>query len=147
MSTANNGNFDVVAEVNGSAITTVANALVAPRVPLSQAFSSGGVTGEILPRVRVGATTFPGRPSIQLALEMTGTQLNITEVQVGPGPPVSIPNGTIPLDGTIDVRDSLEIRSGSLIVDFSPIAGGEPAITPHFNTARVLASPVVILYM
>ncbi len=148
MPIADHGNFDAVVEVNASAITTVANALLMPRVPASQSFSDGGVTGELRPRVRVSATRFPGRPAIELTLDMTGTVLNIARVQIGTLPPVDIPagSGLVPLDGTITIQDSLEIQANALVVDFTS-AGSEPIIEPRFNESRILNSPIIMLYM
>ena len=147
MPTANNGNFDVVIEANGAAITTAANTLLPLQIPAAIPFSQSGITAELRPRVRVASTSFPGRPAILFTLDTTGTQINVTQIQLDGSAPVPIPNGLIPLDGTITIQDSLEIRSNSLVVDFAASASGDPVVVPHFNEAHILSSPVVMLYI
>jgi hypothetical protein len=150
MSVADSGGFDIAIELNRTAI--LAAIASGATIPVStRPFTLPNVSGTITPSVRVTNLAMASNDDITITLTIDGTVLTVTSQSIFPIPG----GGSLPpelsrvdVGGTVAVTDRLEIRGTSLVADFSDDAArGQPAVVPALDEAKVLASPLVTLYL
>lgn len=144
MAVADHGGFDVAVEVSLEEITRTVRDLLGSVAVAPTTLSTPMVSGEIVPKVRVTGVSLATDHDVTVRLDISGTLLRITSIAIPGGPATPLSWGAeIPIGGTVEVTDHLEVRGTAVVVDFTRDSS---AIRVTVDRRPVLESPLGRMY-
>jgi hypothetical protein len=139
MPTADNGNFDVTIEASRTLLrSTLAGTIATGAAP--QTIDSNGVRALVTPQLSLVDIMLSPDNSFTATIDLAGSTIDVQQVPFLPGP-IPPGMGQIPLAGTLNVTDTLEMRLTTFVVDLSPDAArGQPSVEVHLDEAKLFGS-------
>lgn len=139
MPTADHGNFDVAIEASRILLrSSLAGIIATGAAP--QTVDSNGVRALVTPQLSLKDVMLSTDDSFTASIDLAGSTIDVQQVPFLPGP-IPPGMGRIPLAGTLNVTDTLEMRLTTFVVDLSADAArGQPSVEVHLDEGVLFGS-------
>lgn len=144
MPTPDHGNFDFAIEIAQDTLTSVAKSHGIPPIP-PWPFDTPDMRGRVKLQIRIDDINLVVPNIFRLILNMQGSTIEVTHITLsGVSSPVQPWLQNVAIGGTIVIDDLLEMRSNTLLVDFTADdAAGTPMVRVNLDESAILASPLI----
>lgn len=144
MPTADHGNFDVAIEASRTLLRSTLAGIIATGAP-PQTVDSNGVRALVTPQLSLNDVLLSTDDSFTASVDLAGSTIDVQQVPFLPNP-IPPGMGRIPLAGTVNVTDTLEMRLTTFVVDLSADAArGQPSVEVHLDEVKLFGSGWLVM--